>query len=1023
MLLGVVLAGSSEPVQAAEYTWPAYSPTVAYDFAEDYGILPMPTQLCPDGVYDDYTGDPVSTYIDSWWCFRWGSDANPAVSENAWIPMLERFNDDFNYITNVMGWPRDSRARDGYYSTIYLYGSGLSTDNASNTDTGGWQGMAGGYPMVLASYVPVISFDPATYNAYQTGAMIHEGIHCILSSMPGCFNSCWFHEGGNTWLQGTMEAQRSGSFTGMGWLSAGSVIAPFMPIECYSGWLQDGSFGGPCAQGVYQGDGICTWRNLLGGVQYSEAFPHAMEVILGPKSVAWVWRNAEYSGRVLQDLAEAPGGLGEAQVRRLIREYRGRQAFCDLGLWSYAYRQLLHNNWGAAIEEESSPYWINVDPWYATCYVATTQNGGTLTPASLTLPGWSGANQIPLTVDPGAAEASVTFNPIGANMSCQLVYRDTGGDVHYGVPVSSGTCSVPLANVMNNVVIAVVCNTDYIYVDDTTRTTKYDYTLTMGAGVTGTADIYTKWFDYNPASYTVAASAAANGSISPSGNIVVSAGASQTFYFTPGSGYEVDEVILNGFEIGPMSSYTLNNIRGDCTMGVTFKLLGSDGDPPVPNPSTWASVPTAAGTDSITMTATTASDAGGVVEYYFRETTGNPGGGDSGWQSSPTYTDTGLSGSTEYTYQVRTRDAYDNRGVWSVLHSAFTQFSGVANIALLASVTTSYVSPWETLEAVNDGYTPANSADYTHGAYGNWDGTSNTWNWVEYDFGAIYQVNSTDVYWWADGGGIVQPYDAYIEYWNGSTWVSAGSIGTALDQWNTLVTNVTTSKLRISMVSTISTGILEWQVWGEVPGGGDTTPPAAPTGLAAVAGDGSVSLDWADNGESDLAGYNVYRDTATGGPYTQIAADVTTSDYVDNTAVNGTTYYYVVTAVDTSSNESAAGAEVAATPQAPSTPEMYVQDITMSSRKAGRNYFGEATVWIKDTSGADVSGATVYGAWSGSTSGSVSGVTGTNGKVLLSSSAVKNGGTFTFTVTDVIKSGEVYNSTLNVESSDTITAP
>ena len=39
----------------------------------------------------------------------------------------------------------------------------------------------------------------------------------------------------------------------------------------------------------------------------------------------------------------------------------------------------------------------------------------------------------------------------------------------------------------------------------------------------------------------------------------------------------------------------------------------------------------------------------------------------------------------------------------------------------------------------------------------------------------------------------------------------------------------------------------------------DTTPPAAPTGLVATAGSGQVALDWADNGEPDLAGYRVER--------------------------------------------------------------------------------------------------------------------------------------------------------------------
>lgn len=81
----------------------------------------------------------------------------------------------------------------------------------------------------------------------------------------------------------------------------------------------------------------------------------------------------------------------------------------------------------------------------------------------------------------------------------------------------------------------------------------------------------------------------------------------------------------------------------------------ADTTAPTPNPMTWLNPPAAAGSSSITMTATTATDASGV-EYFFEETSGNLGGSDSGWQSSPTYTDAGLNASTTYTYTVMSRD-------------------------------------------------------------------------------------------------------------------------------------------------------------------------------------------------------------------------------------------------------------------------------------------------------------------------------------------------------------------------------
>ncbi len=94
----------------------------------------------------------------------------------------------------------------------------------------------------------------------------------------------------------------------------------------------------------------------------------------------------------------------------------------------------------------------------------------------------------------------------------------------------------------------------------------------------------------------------------------------------------------------------------------------------------------------------------------------------------------------------------------------------------------------------------------------------------------------------------------------------------------------------------------------------DQTPPAPPTGLIAVGLDGEVRLAWADNAEPDLAGYAVRRSETAGGPYTAIATDVTASELTDTDVENGTAYYYVVTAVDTSDNESDPGQEASATP-------------------------------------------------------------------------------------------------------------
>jgi hypothetical protein len=93
---------------------------------------------------------------------------------------------------------------------------------------------------------------------------------------------------------------------------------------------------------------------------------------------------------------------------------------------------------------------------------------------------------------------------------------------------------------------------------------------------------------------------------------------------------------------------------------IALDLQVPDEEAPGPDPMTWANPPAAEGDGSITMTATTASDPSGV-EYYFTETSGQPGGSDSGWQDSPSYTDTGLEPETTYAYTVKARDKSTNQ--------------------------------------------------------------------------------------------------------------------------------------------------------------------------------------------------------------------------------------------------------------------------------------------------------------------------------------------------------------------------
>ncbi len=153
------------------------------------------------------------------------------------------------------------------------------------------------------------------------------------------------------------------------------------------------------------------------------------------------------------------------------------------------------------------------------------------------------------------------------------------------------------------------------------------------------------------------------------------------------------------------------------------------------------------------------------------------------------------------------------------------------NIALIAVTSTSYVSPWETLSAVNDNSSPSNSNDKSSGAYGNWN-NPNSIQWVQYEWPQQYRLDRTQIYWFDDSGGVLVPTTAYVEYWDGSSWIYAGDVPVAESTFNDLeLDNIETNRLRVSMLNTQqSTGILEWRVFGTPTGNASSSTSSSSSG-------------------------------------------------------------------------------------------------------------------------------------------------------------------------------------------------
>ena len=168
-----------------------------------------------------------------------------------------------------------------------------------------------------------------------------------------------------------------------------------------------------------------------------------------------------------------------------------------------------------------------------------------------------------------------------------------------------------------------------------------------------------------------------------------------------------------------------------------------------------------------------------------------------------------------------------------------------------------------------------------------------------------------------------------ISVYEGSTLL--GTANVTQSSWSTVSTTVTlpAGTQTLEVVLSANGQHLNWMQFQTVNG-----PVAIPTGVSATAGNAQVVLNW-----SPAAGattYNVQSSTTEGGPYTTIATPTTTS-YTNTSLVNGTTYYYVVSATD-GVNVSSNSLEVSATPVLSHVNLALNQPVMASSYQASSPY-------------------------------------------------------------------------------------
>jgi len=179
---------------------------------------------------------------------------------------------------------------------------------------------------------------------------------------------------------------------------------------------------------------------------------------------------------------------------------------------------------------------------------------------------------------------------------------------------------------------------------------------------------------------------------------------------------------------------------------------------------------------------------------------------------------------------------------------------------------------------------------------------------------ATYTVSVTGI------SGFTGPVSLSVGSESGfQTGITSGGFNPASISGNgtsTLTMNTTTSTVpwALSLTVTGTSGTLSHTASSTLLV--DLAPPGSPTGIA---GDKQVSLSWGASVEA--SGYQVKRATVPGGPYETVACvAATATSYSDTGLVDGTTYYYVVSATyagnPNSGGASDNSAEVSATPHA-----------------------------------------------------------------------------------------------------------
>jgi hypothetical protein len=228
---------------------------------------------------------------------------------------------------------------------------------------------------------------------------------------------------------------------------------------------------------------------------------------------------------------------------------------------------------------------------YQFTIAATAGNGGTISPAGNTSVAFNGTQNYTITANAGyhvsdvlvdgvsvGAVNTYSFTNVTADHAIYAAFELNQYTVTVNAPthgtITPGSMTVQYGATPSFVitpdfgynVTAITVNGTNVINSATNVNGVYTYTFpAIAANQTITATMTAK-------TYTINATAGANGTITPNGNTTVNHGASQTYTIVPANGYVVDEVTVDGMSMGAVYSYVFTNVMANHTINATFKM-------------------------------------------------------------------------------------------------------------------------------------------------------------------------------------------------------------------------------------------------------------------------------------------------------------------------------------------------------------------------------------------------------------------------------------------------------------------